>query len=336
MSTIKDVARLAKVSIATVSRVVNNSTSVSEKTRVNVQKAMLTLNYYPDANARALSQQTTNTIGIVVADVSDPFFGAMVSAVEKVAYQTGNFLLIGNGYHNEQQERNAILQLIEHRCSSLVVHAKMLTDEELTKLMRQVPGMVLINRILSGFEHRCIALDDRYGSNLAVRHLIQNGHKNIGYLCSNHSISDAHDRLQGYKDGLQEHAIAFEDVNIAYASPDESGGEHAMMTLLERNCQITAIACYNDSMAAGAISVLYDNDIKIPLDISVIGFDDMPIARYLYPKLTTIRYPLQSMSQQAAQLALALAKEQDIPKNTINIFTPTLTKRFSVQNLSGI
>lgn len=333
MATIKDVAHLAKVSVATVSRVINNAENVSDNTRETVKKAMEKLNYYPDANARALSQQNSNTIGIVVADVSDPFFGAMVTTVEKVASQTGHFLLIGNGYHNEQQEYNAITHLIEHRCSSLVVHAKMLPDSRLIKLMEQMPGMVLINRLLKGFEKRCIALDDRYGSYLAVKHLIQNGHSKIGYLCSNHEISDSSDRLQGYKDALNENSIDVNDNFIAFSSPNEEGGEQAMMSLLERNREITAIACYNDSMAAGAMSVLYDNDIKIPTEISIIGFDDLLIARYLHPKLTTIRYPLHTMAKQAAELALRLAKGEKPPSNLINIYTPTLTKRYSVNKI---
>lgn len=330
MATIKDVAQLAKVSVATVSRVINNANNVSNIKREIVKTAMEKLNYYPDANARALSQQNSNTIGIVVADVSDPFFGAMVSTVEKVAYRTGHFLLIGNGYHNEQQEYNAITQLIEHRCSSLVVHAKILPDSTLARLMQQVPGMVLINRIVKGFEKRCIALDDRYGSYLAVKHLIQHGHTKIGYLCSNHNISDSSDRLQGYKDALLEHNIDINDNLIAISSPNETGGEQAMMVLLERNCQITAIACYNDSMAAGAMSVLYDNDIKIPTEVSIIGFDDLLLSRYLHPKLTTIRYPLQTMAEQAAELALIIAEGKEPPANLINIFVPTLTKRHSV------
>ncbi|MCX8600570.1 MULTISPECIES: HTH-type transcriptional regulator GalR [unclassified Gilliamella] len=330
MATIKDVAQLAKVSVATVSRVINNADNVSDKTREIVKKAMEKLDYYPDANARALSQQNSNTIGIVVADVSDPFFGAMVTTIEKVAKRTGNFLLIGNGYHQEEQEYNAITQLIEHRCSSLVVHAKVLPDSRLIKLMQQVPGMVLINRIVKGFEKRCIALDDRYGSYLAVKHLIQNGHRQIGYLCSNHEISDSSDRLQGYKDALAEHNIKVDENLITFASPNEVGGEQAMMSLLERNRQITAIACYNDSMAAGAMSVLYDNDIKIPNEVSIIGFDDLLLARYLHPKLTTVRYPLQTMAEQAAELALLLAKGEEPPTNLVNVFVPTLTKRYSV------
>lgn len=113
------------------------------------------------------------------------------------------FLLIGNGYHSIKKERQAIEQLIRHRCAALVVHAKMIPDDELAGLMKQIPGMVLINRILAGFEQRCVALDDRYGAWLATRHLIQQGHTRIGYLCSNHAISDAEDRLQGYYAALR-------------------------------------------------------------------------------------------------------------------------------------
>ena len=121
MATIKDVARLAGVSVATVSRVINNSPKASEASRQSVGAAMETLNYHPNANARALAQQSTETVGLVVGDVSDPFFGAMVKAVEQVAYRTGNFLLIGNGYHNVQKERQAIEQLIRHRCAALAL-----------------------------------------------------------------------------------------------------------------------------------------------------------------------------------------------------------------------
>lgn len=124
MTTIKDVARLAGVSVATVSRVINHSPKVSDISRQAVQTAMEELQYHPNANARALAQQSTETMGLVVGDVSDPFFGALVKAVEQVAYETGHFLLIGNGYHTEQKEHQAIEQLIRHRCDALVVHAK--------------------------------------------------------------------------------------------------------------------------------------------------------------------------------------------------------------------
>ncbi len=333
MATIKDVARLAGVSVATVSRVINASPKASDASRAAVQSAMEQLNYHPNANARALAQQNTETIGLVVGDVSDPFFGAMVKAVEQVAYHTGNFLLIGNGYHNEQKERQAIEQLIRHRCASLVVHAKMIPDSDLILLMKQIPGMVLINRIVPGFEKRCVALDDRYGAWLATRHLIQQGHSRIGYICSTHAISDAEDRLQGYYDALKEHGLPCNDRLVTFAEPDESGGEQAMTELLGRGKQFTAVACYNDSMAAGAMGVLNDNGIDVPKEISLIGFDDVLISRYVRPRLTTVRYPIVTMATQAAELALALAQNRP-PSEVTHLFSPTLVRRHSVAALA--
>ncbi|MBS4707943.1 HTH-type transcriptional regulator GalR [Aeromonas caviae] len=332
MATIKDVALLSGVSVATVSRVINHSPKASQASRDAVFKAMHELNYHPNANARALAHQNNDTLGLIVADVSDPFFGTMVKAVEQVAQATGNFLLIGNGYHDAAKEKHVIEQLIGHRCSGLVVHAKMLPDEELIQMMSYVPGMVLINRIVPGFESRCVALDDRYGSWLATRHLIQEGHKKIGFLCSNHQISDSQDRLQGYLDALQEHNIPVDERLISRGSPDELGGEAAMTELLSRGQQTTAVVCYNDSMAAGALSVLSDNGIDVPQDLSLVGFDDVLISRYLRPRLTTVRYPIIAMATQAAELAIALAKGGPLPQTT-HMFSPTLVRRHSVRSI---
>ncbi|GLR08325.1 HTH-type transcriptional regulator GalR [Mixta theicola] len=329
MATIKDVAKLAGVSVATVSRVINNSPKASENSRLAVFSAMEQLQYHPNANARALAQQSTETIGLVVGDVSDPFFGAMVKAVDEIAWQTGNFLLIGNGYHNEIKERQAIEQLMRHRCAALVVHAKKIPDEELEKLMQQMPGMVLLNRSLPAYQQRCIALDDRYGAWLATRHLIQQGHDQIAYICSTHTISDAEERLQGYYDALKEHSLPCNDRLVAFGEPDEVGGEQAMTELLGRGRNFTAVACYNDSMAAGALAVLSDNGIRVPEEMSLIGFDDVLVSRYVRPRLTTIRYPIVTMAQQAAELALALANNQPLPEVT-NTFNPTLVRRHSV------
>ncbi|WP_429028107.1 HTH-type transcriptional regulator GalR [Aeromonas media] len=332
MATIKDVALLSGVSVATVSRVINNSPKASQASRDAVFKAMHELNYHPNANARALAHQNNETLGLIVADVSDPFFGTMVKAVEQVAQATGNFLLIGNGYHEAAKEKHVIEQLIGHRCSGLVVHAKMLPDEELIQMMSYVPGMVLINRIVPGFESRCVALDDRYGSWLATRHLIQEGHKKIGFLCSNHQISDSQDRLQGYLDALQEHNVPVDERLISRGSPDELGGEAAMTELLSRGQQMTAVVCYNDSMAAGALSVLSDNGIEVPQELSLVGFDDVLISRYLRPRLTTVRYPIIAMATQAAELAIALAKGGPLPQTT-HMFSPTLVRRHSVRSI---
>ncbi|CAJ0990967.1 HTH-type transcriptional regulator GalR [Pantoea sp. Nvir] len=333
MATIKDVARLAGVSVATVSRVINNSPKASENSRQAVSKAMEKLQYHPNAHARALAQKSTETLGLVVSDVSDPFFGAIVKAVDGVARKNGKFLLISNGYHNEQKERQAIDQLMRHRCSALVVHAKKIPDTELQVLMKQVQGMVLLNRLLKGLEQRCIVLDGRYGAWLATRHLIQQGHQNIAFICSTHLIFDSKDRLQGYYDSLSEYALPYNDRLVALGEPDEIGGEQAMTELLGRGRNFTAVTCYNDAMAAGALAVLSDNGVRVPEEMSLIGFDDVLVSRYVRPRLTTVRYPIVTMAQQAAELALALAHAQPLPEVT-NMFSPTLVRRQSVSGPS--
>ena len=338
MATIKDVAKLAEVSVATVSRVINKSPKASQAAITAVTQAMQALGYRPNANARALVSQSTNTIGVLVGDVSDPFFGAMIKSIDNIARQHNKHLLIGNGYHNADSERDVIELLINSRCDTLIIHSKSLSNDELIAYAQEVPGMVLINRFIPEIADRCIALDNHRGSYLATELLIKHGHQNIGYICSNHDIEDTEQRKQGYLDALQAHQLAAPQSYIEYGTPDEDGGEIAMTNLLAKNQPITAIAAYNDYMAAGCLSVLEGNGLTVPNQMSLIGFDDGLIAKYLHPKLTTVRYPIQIMAEQATQLAfqLAAAAKQSTSNTTksdssiTHMFVPTLVKRLSV------
>ena len=335
MATIKDVAKEAGVSIATTSRVMNNAPHTSEKAIVAVKKAMETLGYRPNSNARALVSKTSNTIGVLVNDVSSPFFGSMVKAIDTVANERGKQVLIGNGYHDATKEKNAIDLLINSRCESLVVHSKGLSNEVLIKLADEVPGMVLINRYIPEIASRCIALDNYKGSYLATEHLIRQGHQHIGYICSSHDIDDAHDRKTGYLQALEDNGISVKEEYIEYGEPDEEGGEQAVINLIAKNTPITAIATYNDYMAAGCMALLQENGIRIPEDMSVIGFDDGHIARYIYPRLTTIRYPIQIMANQAVNLSLKLASRDTEEQKEHKLFIPILVRRSSVGCISS-
>lgn len=329
MLTIRDVARLAGVSVATVSRVLNNSTQVSPDTRESVMKAVAQLGYRPNANAQALATQVSDTIGVVVMDVSDAFFGALVKAVDMVAQQYQKNVLIGNSYHEAEKERNAIEVLIRQRCNALIVHSKALSDEELAAFMEQVPGMVLINRTVPGYLHRCVGLDNVSGAVMATRMLLNNGHQRIGYLASSHRIEDNEQRYEGWQRALQEGGVVPLDSWLASGSPDMQGGEAAMVELLGRNPGLTAVFAYNDSMAAGALTALKDNGVAVPQHFSLIGFDDIPIARYTDPQLTTVRYPVASMAKLATELALqGAAGKLDI--SATHCFMPTLVRRHSV------
>ncbi|MDU6923401.1 HTH-type transcriptional regulator GalS [Franconibacter helveticus] len=329
MITIRDVARLAGVSVATVSRVLNNSALVSPETRENVMQAVSQLGYRPNANAQALATQVSDTIGVVVMDVSDPFFGALVKAVDTVAQQHNKYVLIGNSYHEAEKERHAIEVLIRQRCSALIVHAKALCDEELASFLEQIPGMVLINRIVPGYAHRCVGLDNISGAMMATRMLQSNGHQRIGYLASAHRIEDDDQRKEGWLRALAEQGVTAPESWIGMGSPDMQGGEAAMVELLGRNLQLTAVFAYNDSMAAGALTALKDNGIAVPQHLSLIGFDDIPIARYTDPQLTTVRYPIVSMARLATELAL-LGAAGELDLQASHCFMPTLVRRHSV------
>ncbi|MBS0969720.1 HTH-type transcriptional regulator GalS [Chimaeribacter arupi] len=329
MITIRDVAKRAGVSVATVSRVLNNSAIASKETRELVLQAVSELGYRPNANAQALATQTSDTIGVVVMDVSDPFFGALVKAVDTVAQQNHKYVLIGNSYHQAEKERHAIEVLIRQRCNALIVHAKALSDAELIDFLNQIPGMVLINRIIAGFEHRCVGLDNVSGAHMATRLLLSNGHQRIGYVGSSHPIEDEVQRRKGYRQAMAEAGLAVPDAWYAAASPDLQGGEAAMVELLGRNQHLTAIFAYNDAMAAGALAVLKENGITVPQHCSLVGFDDIPIARYTSPKLTTVRYPIISMATLATELALKGAANT-LESGVSHCFMPTLVRRHSV------
>lgn len=338
MITIRDVAREAGVSVATVSRVLNQSAAVTPETRDMVLHIVDALGYRPNANAQALVTQVSDTIGVVVMDVSDPFFGALVKAVDTVAQRMNKHVLINNSYHQAEKERHAIEVLIRQRCNALVVHAKALDDAELAALMEQVPGMVLINRTLPGYAHRCVCLDNVSGALMATRMLQQQGHQRIGYLASSHPIEDVEQRRQGWIQALAEQQLVAPESWTASAEPDLQGGEAAMVELLGRNQHLTAVFAYNDSMAAGALAALKDNGIAIPQHISVVGFDDIPISRYTDPQLTTVRYPIVSMAKTATELALKGAAGL-LDENATHCFMPTLVRRHSVaarQNVAPV
>jgi len=328
MATIKDVAAAAGVSVATVSRVVNNGPKVGAQTRERVRKAMDELGYRPNANARALVTQRSPTLGVVLSELTDPFFATMAGGVEKVARSHNMQMLLSTGYVEAETERRAIETLLEQRCQSIVLHSKALDDQTLIRYAGQVPGLVLINRYIPELESRCVWLDNEAGGEIATRYLLSLGHRQIACVTSAYEIEDPVLRLSGVHRALAEDHQGLEPTAIEKGMPNEEGGEMAAQNLLAKGIKMTAIVVYNDAMASGVISVLRDNGLRVPEDISVIGFDDVLLARYVRPKLTTMRYPIEMMAMEAANMALALAAGA-LPSGS-HKYIPPLVKRNSV------
>lgn len=332
MATIKDVSRLANVSISTVSRVINNTAQVAPEKREAVLNAMKELNFRPNSFAQALVSKRSNCIGVLVGDLcGGPFFAQMMLGLERVIDRANKFTIVMSGNHDEQGERHAIEALLQRQCDALILHSKAWPDEEWLELMHCEMPVVFVNRLIPGAEERCVWLDNKEGTLCAVRHLVSMGHKQIAFVTSDDAeFTDAKQRFEGYRLGLEEAGIPFDAQLVTAAYADEVGGHRAIENLLQRNVPFTAFVGFNDAMAAGGISCLLEHGIQIPEQVSVVGFDDIPYIRFIRPKLTTVKYPIEAIGEHAAELALRLLDGKN-SEDVLLKFTPEMVVRDSVK-----
>ncbi len=332
MTTIKDVSNLAKVSISTVSRVINNTAQVAPEKREAVLQAMEQLNYRPNSFAQALVSKRSDCIGLLVGDLGGgPFFVQMMNGIEQVVEQAKKFSMVMSGRHEAQRERECIEFLLQRQCDALILHSKGLSDEELQELAAGETPLVIINRLVPGLEEQCVYLDNLEGAAVATQYLIDQGHQKIAFITTDdEEFVDGRERMEGYKSTLKAAGIECNPALVRNAFPNEEGGSHAMRDLLESGEEFTAVFGFNDAMVAGAISVLREEGVQIPQEVSVVGFDDIMYARFVHPKLTTVRYPIQEMGARAAELALAMLDKRTIDQEEL-CFHPKLIERESVQ-----
>lgn len=331
MPTIRDVAKLANVSVATVSRVLNGTAKVSDAARKAVLDAQQSLGFYLNANAKALAQKDSETVGVLVSDLSDPYFGVMVKACEEVAHRKDKILMVAQGFHEEEREIRAINNLVSHQCSGLIIHALAISDEQLAGYMRNFRYMVLINRILPGFEERCVNINNFEGMKTAASYLISQGHHKIAYVSSSHRILDADERFKGYVSALEESGYSFDPKLLLKEPPSLEGGAAAAEKLLALRDRFTGVCCYNDAMAAGIMAKFTEAGIKIPEEKSIIGFDNLYMSSCLTPPLTTVTNPVFTMGQSAIQLSLSLYSGKN--DFTLPVFATDLIKRKSVRHI---
>ncbi len=330
MATIKDIATAAGVSLATVSRVINDGPKVGAATRERVKQTMAAMGYRPNANARALVTRRSASLGVVLAELRDPFFATLAHGIERVARPQNVQILMSAGSIQQDTERRAIETLLEHRCEAMVVHSKALDNDALINFAGQVPGFVLINRYIPEIAHRCVWHDNVAGGRTMARYIANQGHRKVAVISSKYQIEDPGQRIQGIREALAELGIELPDSCIEFSTPDQEGGETAVQNLLAKGLEFTAIMAYNDAMASGAMSTLLDHNIDVPNAVSVIGYDDVLLAKYCRPKLTTLRYPIEVMAMRAAELALRYAAgERPEPGITFK-YAATVVKRESV------
>lgn len=216
--------------------------------------------------------------------------------------------MVCSGGHDEGMEKAGLDFLINQGCEAIVVHASRLPEKELLRYAAHLPAMVVVNRYIAGMANRCVWLENCHAAKTATRHLLEQGHRCIACVTSDLPIIDRHERLEGYRQALAEYGITPEKSWVISVPFNEEGGERAAHQLLNSAIPFTAAVTFNDVMAAGIMRILHQKGIALPQQLSIVGFDDVVMARYLFPALTTMHYPVERMARRASQLAIQLFK----------------------------
>ena len=304
-STLLDVARHAGVSPSTVSRILNGTAKVSDDKRLAVMAAIEKMNFAPNQMAQGLKKGRSMTIGIVVQDISSPFFDETLRGVDDGLKGTGFASVIVSGHWNAAEEKERIRLLLARKVDGIILLSGRLDDAAILQFANHRPivstGRALQTRSALGFK-----LDNEQGAYLAVRHLVDLGHRRIAFVTGPANNNDADERLTGYTRALREADIAFDPALVTTGDFHEAGGLMAINRLFETNQQFTAVFAANDLSAYGVRLCLYRKGIRVPEDISLVGFDDLPGSSYTTPPLTTIRQPLYDMGRIATHALLTL------------------------------
>ena len=326
--TIKDVAREASVSVATVSRALNGHENVAEGVRKHVVEIASRLRYQPHAAARSQSSRSTQTIGVVLPDLYGEFFSELIRGIDVVARAHRKHLLVSS-YHGHPEEQGAALRAMRGRVDGLLVLSPyadrpgFLTDN----LPMDLPA-VLINTQLADAAYPVLSIDNFGGATAMVRHLAEAGHRRIAFICGPEDNFDARERLRGYRNALAEYLPAAEALELP-GDFDESSGYEAGKLILTKTPRPDAVFAANDMMALGCLYAFNEAGVKVPTDIALAGFDDIPLARFVHPTLTTMRVSIAELGGLALSRLLQAVEADGVADLTPHTLAPELIVRES-------
>lgn len=328
--TIADVARAANVSTQTVSRAINNKSEIRPETRRRVLAIAERLGYQPNSLARGLATDRTATIGIVTPDIANPFFVEIIRGAEDLALEHDYNIFLCNTIENPRREA-ALLQLLEQkRVDGVVLCSSSLPDEELETLLVRQRAVALVNRPPLAGAVGAVRSDDELGVRLAFEHLITCGRRRIGFLGQLDNTYGRRTRYACYIKNLEEHGFVFTPTYVGSCMPYLGEGLAAAQQLLRQHPEIEGLICHNDLIALGALQACRELNIRVPDDLAIIGFDDIPFAALVTPALTTLRVCSTQLGRCAvAMLFAALAGEAC--ENEV-ILSPELVVRQSTVN----
>ena len=328
MTTIREVAEIAGVSYATVSHVINNTRLVSPETRERVLAAMDALNYRPNALARSLRQGKTNTIGLVLPDSANPFFAEISRGIEDEAFKKGYSVFLCNTELDTKRELFYVDVLSKKQVDGIIFVAAGDQADSLDFLLQRNMPVVMIDRNVPNVEGDAVLTDHQLGGYLATRHLLELGHTQIACIAGPSSITPSAERIIGYRKALEEAGLPFEENLVIRGDYHAQSGMDITNSLLKMNPRPTAIFALNDLMALGALRAAAEAGYSVPKDLAVVGYDDLEIARFTNPPLTTIAQPKKEIGAQAINLLVDRMARKSRPPSRL-VLAPELIVRRS-------
>jgi LacI family transcriptional regulator len=325
MATIQDVAAMAGVSVASVSRVMNNSRAVQPGTRERVERAARELGYVPNEAARSLKLARSMLFACVIPDVTNPFFPELVRGIEDIAIGQGYGTLLCNTDNDPEREADYLSLLSQRRIDGLLMIPS--RDEQappgLVQLLDQGSPVVIVDRFLEGFDGDSIVLDNEQGGTLAAEHLIELGHRRIAIINRRPDISTARLRQKGYKDALTSAGLLDRSLVKLGSYSFDFGRDAARRLLYVDHDPPTAILAGSDVLAIAALQVANELDLHVPRDVSIVGFDRIAMSQLMSPPLTTVEQPMYEMARIAADLLLERARGERTGPGRLRTLQPT-------------
>jgi len=303
--TIKDIAKAAGVSHPTVSRALNDHPGISTATRERIKKLAEEMGYVPNASARGLKTSRSRALGVIMRQIDDPFWSEVLDGVDSVLHPAGYSLFIASTHMERQREKDVVQAMVQRGVDGVILLAPQFSDEQCHMLKNYGLPIVMVNNEGAGECQYLIFNDDEYGARLVTHYLIDLGHRRIAYLGNRMGGMTDTNRLAGFSAEMQAAGLEVRDEYIYHVpAGNPAGGRQGAEYLMTLREYPTAIVCYNDFLAAGVFNLLLEKGLCIPQDVSVTGFDNISIAAYLTPPLTTLHQFKFEMGRGAAEMML--------------------------------
>jgi len=331
-TTIKDVAKLVGVHSSTVSRVINNDSRISEKTKNKVLFTINKLGYTPNAVARGLKTKRTYTLGMLIPDITNPFFAEIARGVEDAANKNNFNVILCNTDDKLKKERTYLQILKGKGVDGLILGTAHIKDRSILELEMKKFPYILVSRNIEGLDKNCIIVDDIEGGMMATEYLIKLGHCRIAHITGPLVTRSAINRLKGYRLALKKYEIEYKDELVGEGDFKIKGGYQIMKKFLKLAKPPTVIFAANDLLALGVMQAIQKKNFHIPEDFSVVGFNDIKLASFVYPALTTIRQPMLEMGELAVEMLLKIIEKGEFNQKKI-ILKPKLIVRGSCRKI---